>query len=66
MARTFLPPPGATYPATVADFRKAKSGDVAKARMVSAEHGKAIAAPYPEVIPSWLSNGWKEVPEEVS
>lgn len=61
MARLFTPPPGATYPATLADMRKCKAHERAKARILAAEPGKAIPAPYPEVIPSWLANGWTEV-----
>jgi hypothetical protein len=59
----FRPSAGAAYPATLADFKRAKAGEMDKVRWARAEAGKAIAAPYAEVISSWLANGFTEVGE---
>jgi len=63
MPRMFIPPPGAAFPATLADMRKCKAGQRDKAKIVYAEAGKAIPAPYPEIVSSWLANGFTEVGE---
>ena len=64
MPREFIPPPGASYPATAADLRKWKAGEREKVRTVSPEPGKPIAAPYPEIVASWVANGWEEVKDD--
>lgn len=61
MPRTFVTDRGASYPATLADFKHAKSGALEKVRWARAEAGVPLAAPYPEIIPSWLANGFREV-----
>lgn len=60
MPRTFTSASGALFPATLADFKRAKAGELDKVKWSRAEPGKRIAAPYPEIIPSWLANGFKE------
>lgn len=61
MPTMFVSKSGATYPATAADFRRAKAGDVDKVKWARAEAGKPLAAPYPEIVASWLANGFEEV-----
>ena len=61
MPRTFVSKAGAVFPATLADFKRAKAGDFDKVTWAQVVAGKAVAAPYPEVIGSWLANGFKEV-----
>lgn len=59
MTRLFKLPAGIDYPATLADYRLC----VAKKphKRTSHEEAETIAAPYPEIIPSWLANGVEEV-----
>jgi len=61
MPRTFVSKAGAVFPATLADFKRAKAGELDKVKWAEAAPGKPLAAPYPEVIGSWLDNGFKEV-----
>ena len=61
MTRQFIPPPGAVFPATLADYKRAKAGDMEKVRWACAEDDKPVAAPYPEIITSWLANGFVEI-----
>ena len=60
MPRRFRVPAGTDYPATLADFKKAKAGEPHRRSKVSDEE-QTIEAPYDEIIPSWLANGVKEV-----
>ena len=61
MPRTFTSASGAMYPATLEDFKRAKAGSMDKVKWARAEAGKPIVAPYPEIIASWLANGFEEV-----
>jgi hypothetical protein len=60
MPRQFTAREGADYPATLADFKRAAAGDLANVTWARVEAGETIAAPYPEIIPSWLANGFRE------
>lgn len=61
MARTFVSKVGAEFPATLADFKRAKAGDLDKVRWTRVEAGEPLRAPYPEIIGSLLANGFEEV-----
>jgi hypothetical protein len=61
MPRTFVSDSGATFPATLADYKRAKAGELEKVRWATAQAGKPLAAPYPEIVSSWLANGFREV-----
>lgn len=60
MPRMFRVPAGTDYPATLADYRLAKAGKPHK-RAGMRDADAVIAAPYEEIIGSWLANGVKEV-----
>ena len=64
MPRTFVTDSGAVFPAALADFKRAKAGSMDKVKWARAEPGKPITAPYPEIIPSWLRNGFREIDAE--
>ncbi|MCK9629945.1 MAG: hypothetical protein M0R37_15315 [Bacteroidales bacterium] len=61
MTRQFTTRVDAIYPATVADYRKAKAGRLDDVTWATAEAGETLAAPYPEIVGSWLANGFEEV-----
>lgn len=61
MPRLFLPPAGAAYPASPADYRAAKAGRMESVTFIFADEGVPIPAPYPEIIPSWLAAGFVEL-----
>jgi hypothetical protein len=61
MPKLYLSKTGASYPATLADYKRARSGQKAKVKWAEAEPGVAIPAPYPELVASWLANGFEEV-----
>lgn len=59
--KKYAHPLGASYPATLADYKKClahKPYHVARA-----EAGVAQEPPYPEILKSWLLNGFEEVSE---
>ena len=62
MARTFKLPPGTEYPATLADWKLSQQNRPHK--RLSGGPPRAVAAPYPEVIPGWLGIGAVEVGAE--
>ena len=64
MPRTFVSKAGAVYPATLADYKRAKAGELEKVKWATAAPGKPLPAPYPDVIPSWLRNGFTEVDQK--
>lgn len=57
--KKYAHPFGATYPKTLADFKKAKARQPHE--RVWVPPCKSIEPPYPEIVPSWLDNGFKEV-----
>lgn len=61
MPRQFIWPAGGAYPATLADFKRAKAGEKAKARSVEVAPGATFTPAYAEVVPSLLANGCEEV-----
>lgn len=61
MPRMFVSKSGGAYPATLADWKRAKAGEKAKAKYAEALPGVPFAAPYQEVIASLLANGFEEV-----
>lgn len=63
MPRLFIPPPGAAFPASASDYRAAKAGRMQRVTMIAPEPGVPIEAPYEEIIPSWLANGFAEAGE---
>lgn len=64
MGRLFIARADAVYPASPADYRKAKAGNLAAVRWASVQAGVPVEAPYPEIIGSWLANGFEEVTAE--
>jgi hypothetical protein len=64
MPRLFRARVGVDWPATLADLRRARAGPSDKVKTIRTEPGdEPIAAPYPEIIQSWLENGFEEVGE---
>jgi hypothetical protein len=61
MARQFVSAAGAHYPATLADYKRAKAGELDKVKWAEALPGKPLEAPYQEIVASWLANGFEEV-----
>ena len=59
MARQFKVPAGTDFPASLADYKLAKQGREHKRTLVNVT--RTMAAPYPEIVDSWLANGVTEV-----
>lgn len=49
------------WPATAADLRRARSGKGEVVTTHTDPDDGPIEAPYPEIVPSWLANGFEEV-----
>ena len=61
MPKQYVSKAGAVFPATLADYKRAKAGELDKVKWAEAAPGKPITAPYPEIVSSWLRNGFEEI-----
>lgn len=60
-ARRFKATVPVEWPASLESFHAAMTGKLPIATIETLPGDGPIEAPYPEIIPSWLSNGFEEV-----